>query len=147
MTSYQAFCLCTINRGKRIMRKHEKSQYFCLQCIAVIFGRQKKQSSALSPLTLWWKNMIRPMLSASMTTLVKYSVAQPTVHNLLKRFDKLSGGKKWKGTWQCAGEKKFQEKGLQIKRNWSKPSHLDHCKMFCTVEGVSKRSRLGWISK
>ena len=81
------------------MRKHEKSQYFCLQCIAVIFGRQKKQSSALSPLTLWWKNMIRPMLSAGMTTLMKYSVVQPTVHNQnqLKIFDKLSCGKKWKG--------------------------------------------------
>ena len=28
----------------------------------------------------------------------------------------------------------LEKKGLQIKRNWSKPSHLDHSTMFCTVQ-------------
>ena len=158
------------------MRKHEKSQYFCLQCIAVIFGRQKKQSSALSPLTLWWKNMIRPMLSASMTTLVKYSVAQPTVHNLLKRFDKLwqemerdltvhrstfcqssfwwiyyygSNKSETVKSHLCACSV-LQKKGLQIKRNWSKPSHLDHSTMFCTVQAhtqITKFLSLDFVQK
>ena len=105
--------------------------------------------------------MIRPMLSASMTTLVKYSVAQPTVYNLLKRFDKLwqeierdltvhrsafclssfwwiyyygSNKSETVKSHLCPLCSVLEKKGLQIKRNWSKPSHLDHSTMFCTVQ-------------
>ena len=65
--------------------------------------------------------MIRPMLSASMTTLVKYSVASTKSTQGLRQIECWQEMEKnLTVCWRFF----FQKKGLQIKRNWSKPSHL-----------------------